>query len=394
MTSVDLMPPWDLGEIPFQIGARPRPTNHPYPDALPFVVGLDQRSGFLVQIRNDAVAAHLQGAYRDGGQLGTPVGDWGLGKSYGEDFLAFVVEALAARLEGLEILEIGCGAGYLLHRLRQMGARVSGVEPDQTCARAARAAGLEVVNSEFDECAFDRKFDVIVHHNVLEHMTEPERFLRAQIGLLKSRGLIALAVPDEAASIEQGHLSMLYHQHWAYFSRETITALARSVGAHVLSSRPSSVGAVLHVLLTPGGPSAGDDAPVRSHPFGRAARRALAAFERYVDERIARQESIGIYVPSRALSYVYMLGCDVSRLRFFDDNSQLHGRFLPPLNIPVESREQLFESPVENLLVMSRPFGETIRSFVRAERRMAATRVTLFSELLEAGERELAERTR
>ncbi len=158
MSARRLTPLWDLGEIPFQIGPRERPSNDPFPDRLPFVVGVDEL-GVVVQMPNAEVSRQLAEVYRRGCQIGTPMDDQGLGKCYGEDFFEFLRAHLPDRPAAeLEVLEIGCGSGYLLRKFKQLGARVTGVEPDRRCAAQAAREGIRVIADEFRAERFEQRY--------------------------------------------------------------------------------------------------------------------------------------------------------------------------------------------------------------------------------------------
>src|SRR5689334_22529799 len=161
---------WDIGEIPFYTGARPTPSNKPLPDMLPMQVAVDSVTDALVQVMDPAVKSALEDAYVRGSQIGTPLSAAGAGQPALEDFLAFV-HKMHGGLAGANVLEIGCGGGPLLQRISTEGAETVGVEPDVGPARQAETAGLNVIASTFDPGLFpNKRFDVIVHHAVLEHV--------------------------------------------------------------------------------------------------------------------------------------------------------------------------------------------------------------------------------
>src|SRR3954452_23959977 len=59
---------WDIGMLPFQIGHRSAPSNAPLPDRLPFVAGVDEHTGLVVQRHDEQVSGALAEAYRLGSQ--------------------------------------------------------------------------------------------------------------------------------------------------------------------------------------------------------------------------------------------------------------------------------------------------------------------------------------
>ncbi len=379
---------WDLGEIPFQIGPRERPSNDPFPDRLPFALGVDEL-GVLVQMPNTEVSRQLTEVYRQGCQIGTPMDDQGLGKSYGEDFYEFLRAHLPERpAAGLEVLEIGCGSGYLLKKLEQLGARVTGIEPDRRCAELCAREGIRVIADEFDRDRFERPFDVILHYAVLEHIADAASFLRDQVALLSPGGVLIFSVPDETPNIARGDLYMLYHQHWNYFSRGSLRALASAVGARIMAFQAARVGEPVYAAWTRAEGAPADEAAITPELSGPAPEtyreRALANLDTlstYIEGARRRGESLGIYCPSRALTYLALLDLRGLSLRFFDDDPRVAGRYYPPFAIPVEDRAALRARPADQILILSRSFGPRIAESLGAAAELRSTRVVQVADL-------------
>ena len=99
------------------------------------------------------------------------------------------------------ILDVGCGTGSLLMSLKaRQGAEVTGVElmPDAAALareRLDRFAQLDL--DGLDELPFETSyFDVAIFGDVLEHLRDPARLLRAVRGHLRPDGRIVCSVPN------------------------------------------------------------------------------------------------------------------------------------------------------------------------------------------------------
>lgn len=63
----------------------------------------------------------------------------------------------------LQVLEIGCGNGWRLKVLQELGYQVSGIDPSHAAIEDAKKLGLEVFVSTADELPFkEKQFDVVV----------------------------------------------------------------------------------------------------------------------------------------------------------------------------------------------------------------------------------------
>jgi homoserine O-acetyltransferase len=83
--------------------------------------------------------------------------------------------------EGSSVLDLGCGTGALLARLRQRShARIMGIELDQRAILACIRRGLDVVQADLNRglAAFDeRQFDFVVLSQTLQAVLDVERVL-------------------------------------------------------------------------------------------------------------------------------------------------------------------------------------------------------------------------
>lgn len=114
---------------------------------------------------------------------------------------AFALDPEAERpLEGLSLLDIGCGGGILSESMARLGARVTGID---VAAKNLRVAGLHAGWSGLDIAyrhaavedlaAAGESFDVVLNMEVVEHVEGLPGFLAACARLVRPGGLMAVA---------------------------------------------------------------------------------------------------------------------------------------------------------------------------------------------------------
>jgi len=103
-------------------------------------------------------------------------------------------------LEGLKILDVGCGGGLLSEPLAQMGARVTGLdmlERNIKTARAhARIQGLEIDyrhGSVSEMAQAGAQYDIVLNMEVVEHVADVGDFLRQSSQTVAPGGLMFIA---------------------------------------------------------------------------------------------------------------------------------------------------------------------------------------------------------
>lgn len=103
-------------------------------------------------------------------------------------------------LEGLDLLDIGCGAGLLAEPLSRLGASVTGLDPAANSIEIARAhaeaTGAEltyVVGTVEDLARKAVKYDVVLAMEVVEHVSDVGGFVRSAASLLRPGGIMVLS---------------------------------------------------------------------------------------------------------------------------------------------------------------------------------------------------------
>lgn len=138
---------------------------------------------------------------------------------------------------GKTVLEIGCSSGFMLDGFRAAGMACMGVEPSNIFVDFLRGKGYEVFPSlEELESQESRKFDLITHFFVLEHIADPYAFFRRQLALLKPGGTIVAEVPcatDPLTSLyripafERFYWSIAHHY---YYTPRSLSAVLDKLG--------------------------------------------------------------------------------------------------------------------------------------------------------------------
>jgi 2-polyprenyl-6-hydroxyphenyl methylase/3-demethylubiquinone-9 3-methyltransferase len=103
---------------------------------------------------------------------------------------------VGAPLAGVDLLDVGCGAGLFAEPLARLGADVVGVDPSPAAIEAARrhaeetGARLAYRAATVEElAAAPQRFDVVCAMEVIEHTANPKRFVATAASLVKPGGL-------------------------------------------------------------------------------------------------------------------------------------------------------------------------------------------------------------
>lgn len=130
---------------------------------------------------------------------------------------------------GSSVLDIGCGQGIFAKKLMEKGCKVTGCEIDRKLVREARKAGVRVLHCDAEKDPLPKgRFDYITCLDIIEHLKQPEEFLKKLKG--KSKYLI-LSAPNAGwiknritilfgnvprANAFTKHLGSLHYWLWSY----------------------------------------------------------------------------------------------------------------------------------------------------------------------------------
>lgn len=116
--------------------------------------------------------------------------------------LKMIVQAAGERLKGC-ILENGCGVGMYVEHLSPFGGKVIGLEYDFERAAEARANSPYIINAAGELLPLSSgTFDLILSHEVLEHVQDDRVAIREMIRVLRPGGRITLFCPNRGYPFE------------------------------------------------------------------------------------------------------------------------------------------------------------------------------------------------
>ena len=125
---------------------------------------------------------------------------------------------------GMDLLEIGCSSGFMLKAFQDLGLDCVGIEPSGVFSNYLCSKGFKVYKSlEGLQKKSKKKFDLIVHFFVLEHVRSPYEFFSQSMEVLKEGGKIIAEVPcanDPLANLysitafEKFYWSIAHHYYY------------------------------------------------------------------------------------------------------------------------------------------------------------------------------------
>lgn len=149
-------------------------------------------------------------------------------------------------------LDIGCGNGELAEALRAKGHRVTGIDVSEKAIEEAKkflddSFCFDIEKEKWPEELMNKKFDLIIASEVVEHLFDPTSFLKKIKQLASPSGEVIITTPNILfwknrlktlfGKFQYENEGLMDHGHIRFFTIETIKSVFRKSGFNVVRER-------------------------------------------------------------------------------------------------------------------------------------------------------------
>jgi SAM-dependent methyltransferase len=276
------------------------------------------------------------------------------------------------------IVEVASNDGYLLNFFKKAGYdNILGVEPTLSTATIAIEKGIPTEVCFFNEETAERiskieQADVIIANNVIAHVPDINGFTRGLSTLVKDTGIVIVEFQYVLDLIRNRLFDLMYHEHFSYFSLQSIQALMNRNGLKIIRvEKTKSQGGSLRVFCINSKVQQDPDASVQEYLYEewRFGLNTKESYEQFSDdvhsiktrcnEYIAKLKKNGKRLAAYGASckgsvFLNYLGLDQSSLEYIvDKNENKQNMLLAGTDIPVYGPEKMKQSKVDLILILS-----------------------------------------
>ncbi|MFA5878079.1 MAG: class I SAM-dependent methyltransferase [Candidatus Staskawiczbacteria bacterium] len=373
-------------KLPFYIGVLDSPDNKKLPLALPFALEFDKGLGLIRQRYSEKNEAFLDSAYKKGSSVSTPLGQGSFGVSRAEDVLKYIVKICGSNFKKSSFLEVGCGYGYLLHRLKLLEAKnVVGCDPGTDAKQGKKEFGINIINDFYKPDLINEKFDVILSFGFLEHVKKPLEIVRSFKKILKRRGKIFIAVPNCENKLKLGDISILGHEHWNFFTAKTLEGILIKGGLSnikiAFDSRKAMIYGWGEALNHTENKNIDDSAELLFNNFSEKVKNILLYLQTKIDKLDRENKTLGLY--AGGLQIIGLLKHKLEP-RFFNGDVAIHGKYFPGYINSIESPENLITNKIDELWIAATDYDKEITNYLKYKLKIPKdTKIFSFKKYLE-----------
>jgi SAM-dependent methyltransferase len=312
--------------------------------------------------------------------------DYAYFSSYSDTFLRHAREYVDHAVDRFElgsesrVVEIASNDGYLLQFMVDRGIPVTGVEPAENVARAAREKGIPTLSGFFGEAmardlvSQGLQADLVIANNVLAHVPDLNDFVRGIKVLMVPGGTATLEFPHLQRLMEGNQFDTIYHEHFSYFSFHSVERVFAHHGLTLYDvDEIPTHGGSLRIYAEHSEDKSGQISSPRIADLKRGeldaglhqlegyggfpervrrAKRRLLAF--LIEAREAGKSVAAYGAPAKGNTLLNYAGVRTDLIDFTVDRSpHKQGLFLPGTQIPIFPPEHIRESQPDYLLILA-----------------------------------------
>ncbi len=283
-------------------------------------------------------------------------------------------------------IDIASNDGVLLRPLKEMGAKVLGVEPAKNVATVAQASGIETVVEFFNKKTAEKILKerglagLILANNVIAHVDEVVDFAEGVKLLLDPKGVFVFEAQYFPNLIFKNQFDNVYHEHHSFYALRPLKLLMEKVGMKIFDVKEvDTQGGSLRVFAEhANGPH--EVKPVVEKMIQDEIASKLNTVEPYqgLADRVAKikedllailsdlkkqgKKIVGYGAPAKGNTLLNFCGIGTQYLDYIIDKTYFKlGKFTPGMHIPVFPIEKIQEDgPPDYYLLLVWNYADAI----------------------------------
>lgn len=267
-------------------------------------------------------------------------------------------------LNGKNVIEIGCGTGEYMDMMEKADVQVYGLEHLETSVEKGRCTGHHIWQGFIENEAYripKAPYDGFYCMNFLEHIPEPDIFLRGICSNLKEAGIGLIEVPNFDMMVEKSLYSEFIQDHLSYFTKDTLCSLLGRNGFEVISCERIWYEYILSAVVR-------KRTMTRVDGFLQKQEMLKKELEAFIEEQQRRGKKTAVWgAGHQALANLALLELADKIVYVVDSAGFKQNKFTPATHIPVVAPERLKENEVHTVIIMAAGYSREVKRIMERD---------------------------
>ncbi|MES2422719.1 MAG: class I SAM-dependent methyltransferase [Pseudomonadota bacterium] len=284
--------------------------------------------------------------------------------------VATIISDRVGQATDLNVVEIGCGQGYFLHRLQEsLGGSIGQLigfdpayRPDSAIPPCARVEQAYFNVESSDRLGVDA--DVLVTRHTIEHIADPMSFLRSIRAVAKEGCPIFVETPTIQWILDGAVAHDLYYEHCSIFDAQSLRLALEMAGFVVADVRHMLDGQYLLATAYAGSPIPQQrETAVENSGYSERRTEYVARWADLIEKDVKDGERVALWGgASKGVTLALLLGEHAKALEAaIDINPARSGSFMAMSGIPVMLPDDARRSGITKAYVMNPAYFTEVR---------------------------------
>ena len=290
-------------------------------------------------------------------------------KKHGDRFIRNLKKTLKKKkFKNNSFLEIGCGSGYILKKLKAEGSNVVGIEPGK---KINKSNNTKILNSFFEKINFNKKFDYIINNAVLEHQINPIEFLKKVKKDLKLNGYTFICVPDYEKQLKSGDPTLMNHEHISYFTKKTLKTILRISGFSKVKTFNDGLGNLYGVgrnlkqLKVSFEYKISKDKNLAKIYFLKFSK-TINKIEKWLKLNLKDNLNLGLYGATSSITNIFsLIKHDKNKIFIFDTDQSKQNKYINGFSNPVMHPREIKKRRICKIIILPLYYEKEIKDFLK-----------------------------
>lgn len=297
------------------------------------------------------------------------------------DIQHYIYGATPYAKKDIVVVDVGGNDGTLLKCFkRQHNKDVFGnielinVDPSSSFSEDNRSVGINYIQDFWGDVKLPKKADLIVSTNVFQHNSDVRKFLS---GIQKNLdGIWVLEFPYFLRTAQTDQFDQFYHEHYFYWLITPLVDLFAEYGLGIIHVSEHDIhGGTIRLIIT--NRREGDRNFYKKYleeeknfdfkAWGEKVARKISSDQIFLANLFMNGSIACFGAAAKGCVYLNAIGRDLTDKMMYvvDDTTGKQGKFVPGTKLRVVSRQTLYETQPEYLLILAHNFKDHIMKSLR-----------------------------